>query len=164
MRQAALANGTSRAEGAGRLYFRVRFRADRSPAEASGKLRLLITSQGQSLEAYLNGRCLELSQDAAQKKRSQYVADVQHEMMRGRENVLAIAASPPEEFNATALDVRIDTLSPESEDVEEKLVTERAVVCDQCSNLSGGRHACVYACPHEAAMRIDTWVNFPSSS
>jgi len=33
-------------------------------------------------------------------------------------------------------------------------VTERAVVCDQCSSLPSGP-ACVYACPHDAAVRIN---------
>ncbi|MBL0921062.1 MAG: cyclic nucleotide-binding domain-containing protein [Phycisphaerales bacterium] len=33
-------------------------------------------------------------------------------------------------------------------------VTERAVVCDQCSSLPTGP-ACVYACPHDAAVRVD---------
>jgi CRP-like cAMP-binding protein/Pyruvate/2-oxoacid:ferredoxin oxidoreductase delta subunit len=33
-------------------------------------------------------------------------------------------------------------------------VTERAGVCDQCSDLPAGP-ACVYACPHDAAMRVD---------
>ena len=32
-------------------------------------------------------------------------------------------------------------------------VTERAVVCDQCSNLPQGP-SCVYACPHDAALRV----------
>ena len=33
-------------------------------------------------------------------------------------------------------------------------VTERAAVCDQCSDLPTGP-ACVYACPHDAAVRVD---------
>lgn len=33
-------------------------------------------------------------------------------------------------------------------------VTERAVVCDQCSTLPTGP-ACVYACPHDAAVRVN---------
>lgn len=33
-------------------------------------------------------------------------------------------------------------------------VTERAVVCDQCSSLPTGP-ACVYACPHDAAVRVN---------
>ena len=43
------------------------------------------------------------------------------------------------------------------------LVSQQAVVCDQCSTLSGDRHACVYACPHEAAMRIDAWIDLPQA-
>lgn len=33
-------------------------------------------------------------------------------------------------------------------------VTDRAVVCDQCSTLPTGP-ACVYACPHDAALRVN---------
>lgn len=33
-------------------------------------------------------------------------------------------------------------------------VTERAIVCDQCSSLPTGP-ACVYACPHDAAQRVN---------
>lgn len=33
-------------------------------------------------------------------------------------------------------------------------VTDRAVVCDQCSELPTGP-ACVYACPHDAALRVN---------
>jgi Fe-S-cluster-containing hydrogenase component 2 len=33
-------------------------------------------------------------------------------------------------------------------------VTDRAVVCDQCSSLPTGP-ACVYACPHDAALRVN---------
>ena len=89
--------------------------------------------------------------------------DVAVEAMRRGANVLAIAVGPPTVFNATVLDVRIDALAPDSEEVEEKLVTERAVVCDQCESLSGKRHACVYACPHEAAIRIDAWDRLPQN-
>ena len=33
--------------------------------------------------------------------------------------------------------------------------TERAVVCDMCSDFHGNGPACVSQCPHEAAMRVD---------
>jgi Fe-S-cluster-containing hydrogenase component 2 len=34
-------------------------------------------------------------------------------------------------------------------------VQERAVVCDQCKSTPSGKPSCVYACPHEAAMRVE---------
>jgi hypothetical protein len=139
------------------LYFRAHFQVDPADRDAAKKHRLLLTSQGPRLEARVNGRPLALTQDAAQKKRFQHVADVGGELLLAGDNVLAIAVVAPSEFNAVVLDARLDTLAAESEDVEVKLVTERAVVCDQCSSLSGERHACAYACPHEAALRVDSW-------
>jgi hypothetical protein len=161
----ACMNGSqSKPSGVKRLYFRYRFR-QRPNATRQGlsRHRLLITSQGASVEAYLDGQLLELKQDAPQKKRSQFAAEIPDKSLQSGEKVLAIAVSLPLKFGDTVLDARIDTLAPESEEVEEKLVTERAVVCDQCSSLSGDRHACVYACPHEAAMRVNAWLNFPEN-
>lgn len=34
-------------------------------------------------------------------------------------------------------------------------VQERAVVCDQCRSTTSGSPACVYACPHDAAIRVE---------
>lgn len=145
-----------------RLYFRARFQNDRTRCDPTDRQRLLITSQGTAIEAYMNGHRLDLTQDAPQKKRFQYVCDLEGGRIEPGENVLAISVTPPAEFGATVLDARLDTLAPASEEVEEKLVTERAVVCDQCSSLSGDRHACVYACPHDAAFRLDAWVDLPA--
>ncbi|NQV25246.1 MAG: 4Fe-4S dicluster domain-containing protein [Rhodopirellula sp.] len=36
-----------------------------------------------------------------------------------------------------------------------KTVNERAVVCDLCSSLPSKSPSCVYACPHDAAMRVN---------
>ena len=147
-----------------RLYFRYRFRA-RPNANTRRLIRhqLKIVSAGESLEVYLNGEPVTLSQDDKQKKRSEFTAVLEDAKLRNGEKVLAISLGPPKEFGATLLDVRIDTLAPEFEKVEEKIVEQRAVVCDQCSSLSGDRQACVYACPHEAAMRVNSWVNFPQA-
>lgn len=46
-------------------------------------------------------------------------------------------------------------------DVQEKEVSERAVVCDLCAELNGMGPACVYHCPHDAAIRIDARYEFP---
>lgn len=37
-----------------------------------------------------------------------------------------------------------------------KTVNERAVVCDLCSSLPSKAPSCVYACPHDAAMRVNS--------
>jgi Fe-S-cluster-containing hydrogenase component 2/CRP-like cAMP-binding protein len=189
-----------------RFYFRVKFRIDPQQNAQERKYQVFATAQGNGLSIYVNGEPLELSQDAPQKKRSQFMAIFPGEdcnlpegkpssngvaatkpekvlagvgeqtpvakpkkpsnciELRSGDNVLAASVMAPSDFDATLLDIRLDALPPEAATVEEKLVTERAVVCDQCSSLSGDRHACVYACPHEAALRVDTWVNFPDGS
>lgn len=39
-------------------------------------------------------------------------------------------------------------------EAEIKSITEQAVVCDLCSSLPSQQPSCVYACPHDAAMRV----------
>ncbi len=48
-----------------------------------------------------------------------------------------------------------------AEELTEKLVVKRAVVCDLCSSLPGKSPACVRACPHDAAFRINARKDFP---
>ncbi len=62
----------------------------------------------------------------------------------------AIQMHEIEEFGEQA--TRAKTMMAESESVVS--VTERAAVCDQCNSLPTGP-ACVYACPHDAAMRVN---------
>lgn len=50
-----------------------------------------------------------------------------------------------------------------SEATREKEITERAVVCDLCAELSGIGPACVYHCPHDAAIRVDARYDFPGT-
>lgn len=51
-------------------------------------------------------------------------------------------------------------LSPQAKtalgsEAEIKTITEQAVVCDLCSSLPSQQPSCVYACPHDAAMRVN---------
>ena len=62
----------------------------------------------------------------------------------------AIQMHEIEEFGEGA--DRAKSLMASSEEVVS--VTERAAVCDQCSSLPTGP-ACVYACPHDAAVRVN---------
>ena len=41
-----------------------------------------------------------------------------------------------------------------------KEFTQKAVVCDLCSSLGNHGPSCVYACPHDAAMRVDSRAYF----
>ena len=156
--ETALAMGTATT---GDYYFRYTFPVDASRLEADRTWRFLSTTKGKVLELFLDGAPLTLEQDAPQAKRGEYVANLPLARIGKGTHVVAAKVIAPVPFDATIFDLRLDLVTSEREEVEEKLVTERAVVCDQCSTLSGKRHACVYACPHEAAMRVDSWVNFP---
>ena len=122
---------------------------------------LLATSQGKSAEIYHDGQPLTFEQSPQQVKKGEFEAHLPFDQVRRGTHVVAARVAGPVAFGATILDLRMDLVTGEQEDVEVKLVTEKAVVCDQCSSLAGDRHACVYACPHEAALRIDAWVEFP---
>jgi Fe-S-cluster-containing hydrogenase component 2 len=85
--------------------------------------------------------------------------------LRVGSNVLAIQVSPDVCVGEQFLSVRLDEVRKPSvggdADVTQKQVTERAVVCDLCSSQWGQRPACVNACPHDAAIRIDARSDFP---
>ena len=81
--------------------------------------------------------------------------------LNARRNVVAVKVTPPSTSNDVLFDLRLDAIprpaggAGGAEEITEKLVTERAVVCDLCSAQSDSRPACVLACPHDAAFRID---------
>jgi Fe-S-cluster-containing hydrogenase component 2 len=81
--------------------------------------------------------------------------------------VVAVKATPTPKDLEVLLELRLDEVhTPHiplglSGDISEKQVTERAVVCDLCSAQYGQRPACVTACPHDAAMRVNARFEFP---
>jgi len=85
--------------------------------------------------------------------------------LRAGGNLLAVRVAPDTSPNEKFLTVRMDEVRKPTvagdQDVTQKLVTERAVVCDLCSSQMGQVPACVNACPHDAAMRIDARSDFP---
>jgi ferredoxin len=92
---------------------------------------------------------------------TKFVATIAGQLLKAGTHLLAASVSAPPKLEDIVFDLSLQRLPPEQETVKEKLVDRRAVVCDQCSTLSGARHACVYACPHEAAIRIDGWTQLP---
>ncbi|MBL8797023.1 MAG: 4Fe-4S binding protein [Planctomycetia bacterium] len=87
--------------------------------------------------------------------------------LRVGRNVIAVKATARPESEATLLlQLRLDEVrrapgDEGNEEVIQKLVTERAVVCDMCSSRSHQTPMCVQACPHDAAMRVDARFDFP---
>jgi Fe-S-cluster-containing hydrogenase component 2 len=79
-----------------------------------------------------------------------------------------LLVTPDANSPAVFLKVRMDEIRKPAgadevaEEVTQKLVTERAVVCDLCSSQLGQRPACVNACPHDAALRVDARFDFPT--
>jgi CRP-like cAMP-binding protein/Fe-S-cluster-containing dehydrogenase component len=58
--------------------------------------------------------------------------------------------------------VRAKTTAGVESAPRDKDVDKRAVVCDLCAGLNGMGPACVYHCPHDAAIRIDARFEFPA--
>ena len=89
------------------------------------------------------------------------------QVLRAGRNLLALQALPDTGGDGPFLKVRLDEVrkptvaAAVSEEVTQKLVSERAVVCDLCSSSLGRVPACVNACPHDAALRIDARSDFP---
>ena len=81
-------------------------------------------------------------------------------MLRAGKNVVTVRVQPAEASGEVLFDLRLDVVRKPEEafgkgtEVDIKPVKELAVVCDLCSSLPTGP-ACVTACPHEAAIRID---------
>ena len=146
-----------------RYYFRYWVSIDPAQLTSSRNFRLLLTAHGGDAEAFVDGKSLELSQDKRQEKKGVFQAVIPPELLPGGRHLLAASARASSEAGGVVFDAQLDQFPLEEGETEEKLVSERAVVCDQCSSLSGDRHACVYACPHEAAMRIDGWADLPSA-
>lgn len=159
------------------MLLRHTFQAPATAADDSLKLQL--AAEQMQAEVWLNGQPISCTQDARQKKRGEAEAVFPATALRRGKNVLAVRLSPvaprdePTDTSpprlpdgATLLSLRLDRISrfggavAEGVQAEVELVTDRAVVCDLCSELPGGP-ACVAQCPHEAAMRVDARFEFP---
>jgi Fe-S-cluster-containing hydrogenase component 2/CRP-like cAMP-binding protein len=157
------------------VFFRLQFRLSRDRLGASGQFRFKVTSTDPSLALWVNGR--ELTADGKPKRGvSEYSLPSKQAapdkpshpstiFFNGR-NVVAVRATADPKSADVLLDLRLDEIRQPAgaegpkEEIVEKLVTEQAVVCDLCSKLPSGP-ACVSACPHDAAMRVNARFDFP---
>jgi Fe-S-cluster-containing hydrogenase component 2 len=156
------------------LCFRYEFRLDAHLLRTAGAFKLEVTSADEAATVWINSQ--EVAKPAEKPKRGkrEYVLTREMNLFRAGGNVLAIqVASPPfaPGKKSVLLDLRLDEVRVpdvpaemrEAAEISEKIVTDLAVVCDQCSSQFGQRPACVTACPHDAALRVDARFNFPSS-
>ena len=114
---------------------------------------------------WLNGKKLEWSGNSL---------DLAKEDFLTTENVLAVEVSldSPVSYGQIVLSACLDGVPEASQQTREilgdqvlpemDLVTSRAAVCDLCSHLPSQQPACVSSCPHDAAIRINPLINFPT--
>jgi Fe-S-cluster-containing hydrogenase component 2/CRP-like cAMP-binding protein len=163
-------------------YFRHEFHLAKDPARANSRFRLEIASAAKAVALCINGR--EAFPDKEQRGKREYylpkpappapegaAAPPPVHLLRKGSNVLAVAVTGKVPLGETLFQLRLDEVRkptiPQNiaedlaEDITEKMVTEKAVVCDLCSSLPQGP-ACVTACPHDAAIRVNARFNFPS--
>jgi CRP-like cAMP-binding protein/Fe-S-cluster-containing hydrogenase component 2 len=156
------------------LCFRYEFALDRQLLRTAGGFKLEVTSADEGATVWINGHELAKPADKPKRGKREYVLTREMNLFRAGSNVLAIKLIPPPFApgkKAVLLDLRLDEIHVpdvpepmrEAVEISEKLVSDLAVVCDQCSSQFGRRPACVSACPHDAAMRVDARFNFPIS-
>jgi CRP-like cAMP-binding protein/Fe-S-cluster-containing hydrogenase component 2 len=141
--------------------------------------KLEVVSQATTVTAWVNGQ--EIEPDEKPKRgRREYSLPAKPPTDAARKpptlfagaNVVAVRATADAPQGEVLLQARLDEVRrPDvskgvdeeiAEEITEKLVTQRAVVCDLCSTLAGKQPACVQACPHDAALRVNARFEFPT--
>ncbi len=141
--------------------------------------KLEVVSQSTSVTVWVNGHEVQ-PDDKPKRGRREYTlptkppADTATKPppLNAGANVLAIQVSADAPAAEVLLQARLDEIRrPDvskgvdeeiADEITEKLVTQRAVVCDLCSSLPGRQPACVQACPHDAALRVNARFEFPA--
>jgi Fe-S-cluster-containing hydrogenase component 2 len=163
------------------VYFRFEFRLASYLVRPDSQFKLELTSTDAAATLWVNGHELQPEKPKAGKREywlpaksaapaapAQAKSSSPPQLLRAGRNVLAVRVTPMTGSADVLLALRLDAINkPEglanlAEEVTEKLVTERAVVCDLCSSSPGQVPACVNACPHDAAMRVDARMEFPA--
>jgi Fe-S-cluster-containing hydrogenase component 2 len=147
------------------VCFRREFQLSREMAQHAKEYKLEITSTDESASVWVNGIEIQTKERAKRGVRPFLVAQEAGVLQVGR-NVVAVRVKvqPGKEgplFDMRLDEVRVPVLPAGSGDFTEKSYGQLAVVCDLCSSQYGQRPACVTACPHDAAMRVDARFEFP---
>jgi Fe-S-cluster-containing hydrogenase component 2/CRP-like cAMP-binding protein len=156
------------AGGDGGICFRYEFQVPANVLQQAAELILVATSPEGGATVWVNGKELQTEAKARGGKREYKIVKGDGVLHAGR-NVVAVKTLAASKELELVLDLRLDEvrlpdiLKTVEAEVSEKLVKERAVVCDLCSDQFGQRPACVNACPHDAAHRVNARIEFPVS-
>jgi Fe-S-cluster-containing hydrogenase component 2/CRP-like cAMP-binding protein len=154
------------------LCFRYEFRIKADLLRTAFRFKLEVVSSDESATVWINGSELPKPAEKPRGGKREYPLTRDSNVLRSGRNVLAVQVLPTPSSSGrkvSLLQLRLDEIREPavltdgrgSVEVREKVVTDVAVVCDQCSAQFGQRPACVTACPHDAAMRVDARFNFP---
>ncbi len=135
--------------------------------------RLTIVCESLLPTVWLNGVQLELSQDARQAKRGVFEGMIDSKDLVSRKvNWIAVSVEILEGVESRVMSDGSMLMSLRLDPVQSagvityattdgvvlpivEVPTERAVVCDMCSEMHDNGPVCVSQCPHEAAMRVN---------
>ncbi len=162
-------------ELAGRaVHFRHEFRVERSMLRPESRFLLSVASADEGVMVWVNGRpTINRPEGAGPKDQAQvskrerrgvgweFEAELTASHLRPGSNVVAVRVGALPAEKALLLKLRLSEARQAElvmdfvEDAAERPVLLKAVVCDLCSEQWGQRPACVTACPHDAAIRVD---------
>jgi Fe-S-cluster-containing hydrogenase component 2 len=158
------------------VCFRYEFTLAGETLRGNSNLKLEVTSPDPDLCVWVNGQDVQPADKPRGGKREYWFPpravpaappSPAPMLLRAGSNLLAIRVNPESGSDSAFLRVRLDEVrkpkvaAGAAEEVTQKPVLSRAVVCDLCSAQLGQVPACVNACPHDAAMRIDARSEFP---
>jgi CRP-like cAMP-binding protein len=149
------------------VCFRYEFHPRTDVVRTAAQFTLEVTSTDADATVWLNGKEVPKPPEKPKRGVRTYVLPQEEKWLQAGRNVLAARATPTPGSGEVLLAVRLDEVRKPSKtlgltgDISEKGVQEVAVVCDLCSQQYGQRPACVNACPHDAAIRVNARFEFP---
>jgi Fe-S-cluster-containing hydrogenase component 2/CRP-like cAMP-binding protein len=149
------------------ICFRYEFRPRTEVVRTAAQFTLEVTSTDADATVWLNGKEVPKPPEKPKRGMRMYVLPQDAQWLLAGRNVLAVKATPTPGSGEVLLAVRLDEVRKPAKtlgltgDISEKGVTAVAVVCDLCSQQYGQRPACVNACPHDAAIRVNARFEFP---
>jgi Fe-S-cluster-containing dehydrogenase component len=167
------------------LHLRRSFEVATKSLAQAGSFHLQVLSLARAVAVWINGREVirkAVDQNAAVKRDKQEqwnleaelgseqtagtVVGAAHPVLRAGKNLVAASVAQPPNSTDVLFELGIYEMSRPvvptemSGEFTQELVMNKAVVCDMCSVQFGQRPACVNACPHDAAMRVEARAMF----